>query len=44
MPTRTPLLATTATTSGSTPGASERKNMSYTYAWFYQPLAPVKLP
>jgi hypothetical protein len=24
--------------------STERKNMSYTYAWFYQPLAPVKLP
>lgn len=26
------------------PGSVERKNMAYTYAWYYQPKAPVRLP
>lgn len=26
------------------PGTTERKNMSYTYAWYYLPKEPVRLP
>jgi hypothetical protein len=36
----------TVATQGTEPqsGTTERKNMSYTYAWYYLPKAPVRLP
>jgi hypothetical protein len=39
-------MSQTSPTSPTTDGTStpvERKNMSYTYIWYYMPLAPVKL-
>ena len=33
-----------ATPSGGAPGVVFMKNMSYTYAWFYLPALPARLP
>ena len=44
METRDFTLASVATTGAGSPAdVVERKNMSYTYAWFYLPKLPVRL-